>query len=486
VDRIITIGRCQWRAFWRRFSRGGHLNAGNQGILLIFAVLVLARYLQSLHTAASELPQGETRVFESLLLAIFLVWMFPVTNNARTSISTRKLLHLPLTLKELFGTRLITLLIPPYSWVILGGSLGICYPIIRAPHPLAGVIAAFFFIVFSALTGLTIAQLLGISFWRKLFLVALLLSGLVIFYLVQHGGSGRWFGWLSLSSSLPTALVTRAALGTQSLVAVGELAALMSLAFLTALWSFKKSLAVTTKRRTQRLTILSSFRIPGPVGGLAAKDFRYFRRLLDPYFGVLAAALGCFYLVSAEVASAGLFQIFLLSVVVPSAPLAFNSFGLDNRAGMERLKLMPVTGKTILASKNLAFLMIVGVQVTPLVLLGSWRLGPLIGAIGIVETASMAAMYLTWGNWMSVNHPIKMHFFQFSSSNGLVVEAIAGIVFGSLPGMISIYFLHTEGTKAAWKIALILLFSGLSYFVSVLYLGNRFAQKQDRILSAVS
>jgi hypothetical protein len=483
VDRIITIGRCQWRAFWRRFRRAGHLNAGNQGILLIFSVLLLTRYFQSLHTAAIELPHGKTRVFDSLLMAIFLVWMFPLASHARTSISSRKLMHLPLTLKELFGIRLITLLIPPYSWIILVGSLAIGYPIIRAQHPVTGMTSALLFIVFSALTGLTIAQLLSIGVWRKLFFVALALSGLVIFYVVQHGGSERL---LSLSLSLPATLVTRAALGSQPWVAICELAGLTTVTLLTALWSFKKSLAITSKRRSQRITIFNSFRIPGPAGGLAAKDFRYFRRLLDPYLGVLAAALGSFYLVTVDVASAGFFQVFLLSAVLTSAPLAFNSFGLDNRAGMDRLKLMPVTGTTILFGKNLAFLMIVGVQVTPLILLGSWRLGPAIGLLGIVEAAAMAAMYLTWGNWTSLNYPFKMQFFQFSSSNGQVVEAIAGILFGSLPAMIAIYLLHNEGFKAAWKIALVLLFSGLFYFVSVWHMGNRFAQKRDKISSALS
>ena len=154
MDRIITIGRCQWRAFWRRFSRSGHLNAGNQGILLIASVLILARYLQALRTAATDLPQGKSRVLESLLMAIFLAWMFPLASNARTSISIRKLQHLPLTLKELFGIRLITLVIPPYAWVILGGSLAICYPIIHSQNPVAGVTAALLFIVSSALTGL--------------------------------------------------------------------------------------------------------------------------------------------------------------------------------------------------------------------------------------------------------------------------------------------------------------------------------------------
>lgn len=483
MDRIITIGRCQWRAFWRRFKRAGYLNAGNQAILLIVSVLVLVRYLQSLHTAAMDLPQGKPRGFESLLLGIFLAWMFPLASNARTVTSTAKLLHLPLTLKELFAIRLITLLIPPYAWIILGGSLAICYPIVRAPNPLAGVTAALLFIIFSSFTGMTIAQLLRISLWRKLFFGGLLSSGFFVLYLIQNHGRESL---VSLLSAAPTSLVTHAALRTQSWVAVGELALLATVALLTALWSFKKSLQVTSKARSQKIAMFNSLRIPGPVGGLAAKDFRYFRRLLDPYLGVLVAALSSFYLVTAEVASAGLFQVLLLSVVVPNSSLAFNLFGLDNRSGMERLKLMPVTGKTILLGKNLAFLMIVGVQVTPLVLLGCWRLGPLIGAIGLVEAMSTAAMFMVWGNWTSVNHPFKMHFFQFSSSNGLVMESIGGLTFGSLPGMIAIYFLHTEGPRATWKIAFMLLFCVVLYLVSVSYMGNRFAQKQDRILSAIS
>jgi hypothetical protein len=144
---------------------------------------------------------------------------------------------------------------------------------------------------------------------------------------------------------------------------------LTTVAFLAALWSFKKGLGVTSKARSQKITLFASLRIPGPAGGLAAKDFRYYRRLLDPYVGVLAAAVGCFYLITAEVVSAGLFQVFLLIVFVPNASLAFNLFGLDTRAGMDRLKLLPVTGATILLGKNFAFMMIVGVQVMPLILL---------------------------------------------------------------------------------------------------------------------
>ena len=482
-NRIITISRWQWKAFWRRFNRAGNLNAGNQGILLICSVLVLIRYLKALNTAAGNLPQGNTSIFESLLLAIFLVWMFPLVNNARTNTSTRKLLHLPLSHLELFGVRLITLLFPPFSWLVLAGSLAICYPIARARNPVAGVIAACLFIGFSALTGVAIAQLLSLSVFRKLFLAALILGGSLIFYFGYNYGVAPV---LSLTSSLPASLVTNAAMGTRSWLALCELAALTAVAFFAAFWSFKRNLEVTAKPRSRRPGLFGALRIPGAIGGLAAKDFRYFRRLLDPYFGVLAAALGCLYLVTAEISSAILVQVFVLGVFAGNAPLAFNSFGLDNRAAMDRLKLMPLTGTTIILSKNVAFLMVVALQLMPLILLSIWRLGLLIGLLGIAESLAVAAMYLAWGNWMSVNSPFKMQFFQFSSSSGVVVEVIAGIIFSSLPGVITIYSVRANGFGTAWKIALTLLVSGGLYLLSVLRTGAGFSQKHDRIASALS
>src|SRR6185369_5740384 len=112
-------------------------------------------------------------------------------------------------------------------------------------------------------------------------------------------------------------------------------------------------------------------------------------------------------------------------LIACNTPLAFNAFGLDNRAAMDRLKLIPLTGRTILAAKNVAFLMVVGVQLAPLILLSYWRLGVFVGSLTFAGAAAMAAMYLTWGNWQSINHPFKMHFYQFASSSDTLVEAIA-------------------------------------------------------------
>ena len=482
MDRITTIALAEWRGFWRRFRRAGNLNAGNQGILLILSVLLLVRYLQALNRVASELPKGNARLLESLLMGIFLVWLFPLA-TARLSISPRKLLHWPLTPLDLFAVKIVTLFIPPFSWLILVGSLGICYPLVRAQNPLAAVVAALLFIVWSALVGLTIAHLLPIKVWRRMLFAALLLAGVGIFFLVTREGAA---GLMALSAFLPSALVSRAAMGNQSLLAVGELSVLAAVTLLAAFWSFKQSLETTPSRRSQKFTSFNSSILAGPVGGLAAKDFRYFRRLLDPYLGVLAAALGTLYLVAAEEPSIELFQLFVLIVFLPNTPVAFNSFGLETRAGLDRMRLMPITGSTVLLSKNLAFVMIVAVQLAPMVLLASWRLGLLTGLLGIVEAVALSAMYLVWGNWMSLNHPLKMQFFQFSNSSGLIVEALAGLMFGSLPGMISIYLLHTEGLSAAWKVILVLLVSLSIYLTALVYFSSRFEQKQDRILNAIS
>ncbi|HSS19803.1 MAG TPA: hypothetical protein VLL54_06990 [Pyrinomonadaceae bacterium] len=483
MDRISAIVGCQWRAFWRRFRRSGHLGAGNQAIVLIGAVLFLARFLQSLHRAALDLPQSKTRVFESLLLVIFVVWLFPLTSNARINIATRKLLHLPLSASERFAIKLLNFFIPPYAWVIAIGSLAICYPTIYAPHPLGGILAALLFVAFSMFTGITIAQLLSLAIWRKLFFAILLLAGALVVYLVQTGGREQL---TKIFSASPVSLVSRAALGLRPAPAIIELALLTAVAALAAVWSFRKTLEVPASRRTQKISALNVLRIPGPVGGLAAKDFRYFRRLLDPYLGVLVAALGSLFLISAEVVSLGLFLGLLVIVIFPSAALAFNLFGLDNRGVMDRLKIMPVTGKTILLSKNVAFLMIVGAQVAPLILLASWRLGLLAGALGSAQAVSLTAMYSAWGNWMSLNHPAKIHFFQFSSSSGLIVEVLAGFMFGSLPGVINIYFLQTGGTVAAVKVLVVLVCSGLVYFVSLSRFGSQFLVKEESIRNAVS
>ena len=227
------------------------------------------------------------------------------------------------------------------------------------------------------------------------------------------------------------------------------------------------------------------FRLPGAAGGLAAKDVRYFRRLLDPCFGLLASALCCFYLAGSLAPSASAVWISMVILFIPNAPLAFNSFGLDKRSGMDRYGLLPLSGATIMRSKNLAFVIITSVQVCPIIVLASWRLGLSVGAFGLVEAASLAAAYLAWGNWMSITLPTKMQFFRFAPPGGSLPELIAGLVFASVPGVLTLYLLQLRADQAIWVNLLILLLCGILYSLASIRAGRRFEQQREKVVQSI-
>lgn len=482
IRKVLMLARYQWASYWRRLCRAGSVSAANQGILLLLLTLLAIKYFQLLHVATVGLSRGQTTLLSSLLTGIFVVWLFPLTSATRAGVSSRRVLHLPLTHRELFGVRLLSLLIPPTSWLIVPASLAICYPLAHAPNPAAGIVAGLLFIAMSWQIGVAVAHLLSVAIWRKAFaLLSLLtlLSGAVYF---RNGFVASDLDTVTRFS--PAALVLNAGLGTQTWTALGELALLASLALCIAFWSFRQSLEVVTTRPRSR--IFGSFRLAGRLGGLITKDFRYFRRLLDSYLGVLASVLCCFHLVVSEAPSADLVRIFILLIFLTNCALAFNLFGLDNRSGLQRYTLLPLTGRATLLSKNLALLILVGAQLCPVFLLADWRLGFWETAGSIVQSISLAAAYLAWGNWMSVSHPVKLQFFRFSSSGAALADSIGGLIFGSLPGILMIYLLRGEGAGMVGGAAFILLLTCTLYFFSITLFGGRLEQNRERIADALS
>jgi len=85
---------------------------------------------------------------------------------------------------------------------------------------------------------------------------------------------------------------------------------------------------------------------------------------------------------------------------------------------------------------------------------------------------------------MSVNHPLKMQFFRFSSSSSAILDAMAGIIFSTSPGIVIIYLLHFQ--QRALSITLVPLIFGTLYFLSLLRFGNRFEYKLESITRALA
>ncbi len=100
MDRVSAILHFQWRAYWRRFRNARNISTSNVGVLVLFGGIGVVRYVQQLPGVAAQLTQGETRQYEMLLTAVFLVWLFPVLGESRRSISSRALLHTPLSNRD--------------------------------------------------------------------------------------------------------------------------------------------------------------------------------------------------------------------------------------------------------------------------------------------------------------------------------------------------------------------------------------------------
>lgn len=465
MGRVKTVLGIQWRAYWRRFVRPGTLTAGSNGILILIAFLFVFKYVGVLNTAGKELSIGKTRMFERLLLGLFIAWLFPLLSHTQLSISARSLRHLPLSLRELFTIKAVSLFIPPTTWMIVAASVALVYPVSKAPNTFAGIAVVLFLIVTSLFVGVTFAQLLSISFWRKRILFGVLPIIVASIVVVQQGLH------LTLANSLSEntgKLITNPAFGLHLLLSFSVLTMFLLGVVLLALWSFQLSLRSENSYSSSKGT--SFLLLGGKTGPLAMKDFRYYRRLLDPYLGIMTSIAGCFYLVVAPQPAEEVFWIFILFVFFPNSSLAFNYFGLDSRSGLDRYALLPLSGKDVVFSKNLAFVMYVALQLIPLFLFGIVRLGSVPTLFGVIEATLLALAYLTWGNLIAISHRFRMEFFRFSSG-GSPIDALFGLFFGTLPGAIAIR-LFTWGNW--WGTVVMLVLYLAMYWFSLLWSGRKY------------
>jgi hypothetical protein len=444
---------------------------GNQGILLIISVLFLMKYIRALGFAGDQIAKGNGKSLEPLLFAISLAWWFPLLSTARLSVATSALRHLPLSFNDLFLIKAGSLLIPPFAWIVVAGSLAIAFPLARAPRPLTGMVAALMYILIAWLLGLTVAQILSIPHFRRLlFWIVFAAFAVIGFYIAR---TDKAFTSLRTIRFSPYTLVTKIALGESLWLPFGLLLLMLVLTGIAAVWTFKFSLEANEQNRSRKLSLISIF--AGKTGPISAKDLRYFTRLLDLYFGILLSAMGCFYLLFAESRSAEVFWIFILAVFFPSASVVFNCFGLDTPSGLKRYALAPLSGEEIVRSKNVAFLITVSLQLVPLFLLGLWVLELGVMLLGFLVAMLVALAYMTWGNFLSVSHRFQMQFFRFSSG-GSPIDALVGVLFGTAPGAIAILLF---GRKLWWVVIAMLVLYSVLYLLSLSWSGKRFGKIID-------
>jgi hypothetical protein len=483
MDRISTILKFEWRAYWRRVRGAGNFRTSNLGVLVLFGGLAVVKYFQQLPIAAAQIEKGTTTRYQALLLVVFLTLMFPIGGESRRSISSRGLLHFPLTINELFLIRLGSAFYSPISWAIVAASLALVYPVSVAWHPLTGAIALLLFFLFALFTSLTITHLLNNRVARRVALVVLLV--------VSSLGALLWLGKgtdllpSSLSWLSPVQLAAAAAVSPSPWRSLSVLVAITVLMTLLAVWTFAPTLQPRQDRRSRRFVVFGSVRLPGKFGGLLKKDLRYWTRLLDLYLTLPVVVFFNMYLLSDTAPSAVVLAIIVGVLFLPCMSVAFNCFGLDSPLGLDRYTLFPLSGKQKLLSKNLALAAVVLALFALLLPLIFLKLGTHASVLALLELVVVSLAYVSYGNWISVRQPFKMQFYRFASG-GSAVDVLLGAIFGSIPVAVTVYLLYNDDAAALPKMGVMLLIYVGGFLFSLSRSGRIFESRREEIRRALS
>jgi len=468
-------------------KRPGNLTAGHQGALFIIVGLILFKYVQFLRLSALDLGRGSTRRLEVLLGAIFVIWMFPLVGDTQFG-ALRRSTYLPFSSHQLYVIRLLSPFVALRSWVIAGASAGMFYWLHYTSQPAAALVAIVLFVTFSYFSGLAAADLSATAVGRRCLVILLILASLGVTADAALTGHGVMVEMRRVRLLLPPHLVGRILVGERVVGSLALLAVFTSVAWALSTLATKTSLQGEPLRGSRARTGRGLPILPGKFAGLVAKDLRHFQRLPDLYFGLLVVIVSALYLISAPDPSVQVLWPILILYFASNVMAPFNFFGADDAVGFDRYMLMPLTGKMIILSKNIACLLLVAVQTVPLVCLVVWRMGWLMGFLSLIEVGGMMFCYMSWGNWISISHPRRIHFHRFASE-GPLPEILLGVVFGSLPGVLGVAVAVKENNSFSsliWQMTLIFIASFVIYLGSLSRFGKAMEQRRESIKAALS
>ena len=479
---IASVLRCQWHAYWRRFWGAGRLRSSNNGLLVLIAGLGALKYVQQLPLAVAQVERGETTRYETLLLAFFIAWLAAVMGESGRSITGRQLLHFPFSVADLFAIRVISIFYSPVVWTIIAASLALGLVVASTQHPFVGAVALFTFMALAFFASVTIAHLLNSALARKLALIALLAISAALTLL--------WLGKrddvvAQLRSLTPAKLTVAAAVSPTPLRALITLASITIVVALLAFITFPLTLQARQTQRSQTFTLLGLVPFRGRFAGLVKKDLRYAGRLLDLYLALPLVIFFNIYLVSDTAPSAVVFGVIIGGLFLTCSSMPFDCFGLDSPTGLDRYTLFPLSGKEKLASKNLAFATLMLALFLTILPHAIWATGARASVLGLMELIAVGLAYVSYGNWLSVQHPVKIQFYRFASG-GSPIDAVMGMIFGSIPAAVSIILFYREEGGALWQSGVMVLICIAVYFLSLSYSARVLEREQENIRRALS
>jgi hypothetical protein len=484
---VALLLKYQWRAYWRRFSRGGGQALSQVLLSLLLGWLIFIKLPPWLLRAANDLAQGKTESIDGILLAFGFGWLLLLHDDSNISITAKNLVRFPLSVNTLLAVRVLSIFISPVVMMIVIGSLMSLLPLLKSRNPVMGIAAAILFHSLAAILWLCLSHLIVIAAWRRGLFAAAAITIIPLGASLLASENQAKQRLLSMTMFTPTRLATSVATGVNLQSALLPMLLLLALTATTSfllLWSFRQSLSAQRTNRSSWIRKVDLIRLPGRLGGLVGKDQRYLRRMLFPWLGLLFA-LACSLALFKNAIPPIVFQTAILAVFVIDFDLMTNFFGLDRAWELNRYLIFPLKGREIVFSKNLGIVVIVAAQLAPMLPLACWRFGWVEAGLGLLEATALLLAYLAWGNLRSVNNPYKMDFLQFSSKENLVY-ALAGLTLGSLPGVAIIYLVQFNSKYLIIKISFIILLAAAVYYGSMCSAGRKIERSWQTILDRLS
>jgi hypothetical protein len=387
----------------------------------------------------------------------------------------------------LLALRLLSLFLSPIAWLATIVSLLGLTPLLSAPHPMLGGLAALSFFAVAIGVGISVSQSTAIARWTKRLLVPVAAFGVVVvpFALTSVQGGATPLS-ASVMAANPAILVTSVAVATTPYAMAGPLVTLLvsgAAVWYLVLWSFRRVLhGGTRERRARRATSIA--RLPGRLGPLVQKERRSLSGVLDLWMGLLLV-LATAALSHAASMSSIYRQAIVVIVCALNVNVTLNCLGLDRPAGLTRYLVLPIRGKDLFLAKNAAVIVVVAVQLMPLLAVGAWQSGFVQFGADIMVASVLMVAHLAWGNVVSVFDPRRSEPNKFASPGDLVTTWVSALI-GSTPGVAMIVMLRFESRVTALANAAIVLLTVVAYYGSLRYAGRSFERRIEIISSRLA
>jgi hypothetical protein len=204
------------------------------------------------------------------------------------------------------------------------------------------------------------------------------------------------------------------------------------------------------------------------------KEIRYILGLPEHALIILISLAFCIYLIGGEGLQADALRAVFGMLSVMSVSFPMNTFGLDGGPGLDRYALSPLSGASIIRTKNLAFVIVVAAQRAPILALALWRFGAMETLWVLLEIASLALLVMAWGNISSVRHPAG------PDQEPTVIDGLVGAAAALLPCAATIVILRS-GVTVEVRMAAMLALCGMLYYGSLRFAGPYFTRNFDRV-----